>query len=57
VWLAPPMTTVPQPLMDMAAAAAAMVVAMARGETPAQTRVELATELVVRESTAPPAGS
>jgi hypothetical protein len=28
---------------------------MANGETPTQTRVELATELVVRESTAPPA--
>jgi LacI family transcriptional regulator len=27
---------------------------MARGEKPAQPRVELATELVVRESTAPP---
>ena len=50
------MTTVRQPLMDMATAAAEMVVAMARGETPAQTRVELATELVVRESTAPPSG-
>ena len=54
-WVGPPMTTVRQPLMDMATAAAGMVVAMARGETPKQTRVELATELVVRESTAPPA--
>ena len=36
-WVGPPMTTVRQPLMDMATAAAEMVVAMARGETPAQT--------------------
>ena len=55
-WVGPPMTTVRQPLMDMATAAAGMVVAMANGETPTQTRVELATELVVRESTAPPSG-
>lgn len=54
-WVGPPLTTVRQPLMDMAAAAAEMVIAMARGEEPAQTRIELATELVIRESTAPPA--
>ena len=53
-WVGPPMTTVRQPLIDMATTAAEMVLAMARGETPAQTRVELATELVIRESTAPP---
>ena len=52
-WVSPPMTTVRQPLMDMATAAAEMVLAMSRGEVPAQTRVELATELIVRESTAP----
>jgi DNA-binding LacI/PurR family transcriptional regulator len=44
-----------QPLVDMAVAASEMVLAMARGETPAQPRVELATDLVIRESTAPPA--
>jgi len=38
----------------MAITAARLVLALARGEQPAQTRVELATELVVRESTAPP---
>ena len=54
-WVGPPMTTVRQPLMDMATAAAEMVLAMARGETPPRPAVELATELVVRESTAPPA--
>jgi len=54
-WVGPPLTTVRQPLMDMATTAAEMVVAMAGGAEPAQTRVELSTELVVRESTAPPA--
>jgi DNA-binding LacI/PurR family transcriptional regulator len=53
-WVSPPMTTIRQPLLDMATAAAEMVVAMSRGETPPQLRLELATELVVRESTAPP---
>ncbi|GAB2880527.1 LacI family DNA-binding transcriptional regulator [Streptomyces mayteni] len=54
-WTVPPLTTVRQPLSEMAATAAAMVVALAHGEPPRQTRVELATELVVRASTAPPA--
>ncbi len=53
-WVGPPLTTVRQPLVEMAIAAAELVLAMARGEQPGQTRVELATELVVRESTAPP---
>ncbi|HYH92427.1 MAG TPA: LacI family DNA-binding transcriptional regulator [Candidatus Saccharimonadales bacterium] len=55
-WVSPPLTTVRQPLIDMATTAAELVLAMARGESPAQTRRELATELLVRESTAPPAG-
>jgi DNA-binding LacI/PurR family transcriptional regulator len=53
-WVGPPLTTVRQPLMDMATAAAEMVVAMAGGGELPQTRIELSTELVVRESTAPP---
>jgi DNA-binding LacI/PurR family transcriptional regulator len=53
-WVGPPLTTVRQPLVEMAVAAAELVLAMARGEQPAQARVELATELIVRESTAPP---
>jgi LacI family transcriptional regulator len=53
-WVGPPLTTVRQPLVDMAVAASELVLAMARGEAPVQTRVELTTELVVRESTAPP---
>jgi LacI family transcriptional regulator, xylobiose transport system transcriptional regulator len=54
-WAGPPLTTIRQPLYEMAVAAAELVLAVARGEQPVQTRVELATELVVRESTAPPA--
>ena len=53
-WVGPPLTTVRQPLVDMAVAAAELVLRMADGELPAQPRVELATELVIRESTAPP---
>jgi DNA-binding LacI/PurR family transcriptional regulator len=53
-WVGPPLTTVRQPLTDMAVSAARLVMALARGEEPAQTRVELATDLVLRESTAPP---
>jgi LacI family xylobiose transport system transcriptional regulator len=56
-WVGPPLTTVRQPLFQMAAAAARMVVRFARGEPPGQARLELATELIVRESTAPPPGS
>ncbi|HEX2755607.1 MAG TPA: substrate-binding domain-containing protein, partial [Candidatus Limnocylindrales bacterium] len=53
-WVGPPLTTIRQPLIDMAMVAAEMVLTIARGESPAQTRIELATELVIRESTAPP---
>jgi DNA-binding LacI/PurR family transcriptional regulator len=54
-WVGPPLTTVRQPLGQMAMAAARLVLRLANGEQPSQTRVELATELIVRESTAPPA--
>jgi DNA-binding LacI/PurR family transcriptional regulator len=53
-WVGPPLTTVRQPLVEMAVAAAELVLSMADGVVPTQTRVELATELVIRESTAPP---
>ncbi|RKN05998.1 LacI family DNA-binding transcriptional regulator [Streptomyces radicis] len=53
-WLTPPLTTVRQPLAAMAAAAATMAITLARGEPLTHTRVELATELVDRGSTAPP---
>ena len=55
-WVGPPLTTVRQPLMDMAARGRRDGGRRwPAGEAPAQTRVELSTELVVRESTAPPA--
>lgn len=54
-WVGPPLTTVRQPLVQMAMAAARLVLRLANGEQPSQTRVELATELIVRESTAAPA--
>ncbi|MDQ0599573.1 LacI family xylobiose transport system transcriptional regulator [Streptomyces canus] len=54
-WVGPPLTTVRQPLTEMAEAAAKLVLDLARAEgTPAATRVELATSLVVRSSTAGP---
>ena len=53
-WTGPPLTTVRQPLAEMGATAARMVLAIARGEPLPQTRVELATSLVVRQSTAAP---
>jgi len=53
-WLVPPLTTVRQPLTEMGAAAAQLVVDLSRGrELPARRR-ELATELIVRASTAAP---
>ncbi|NYI04620.1 LacI family DNA-binding transcriptional regulator [Allostreptomyces psammosilenae] len=53
-WTPPPLTTVRQPLAEMAATAATMVLALSREEPLPQRRVEMATELVVRGSTAPP---
>jgi DNA-binding LacI/PurR family transcriptional regulator len=54
-WVGPPLTTVRQPLAEMAMAAARLVMRMAAGEQPSQSRIELSTELIIRESTAPPA--
>ena len=54
-WLVPPLTTVRQPLIDMGAMAARMVLELARGGDLPSKRRELATELVVRDSTAVPA--
>ncbi|GHK00493.1 LacI family DNA-binding transcriptional regulator [Streptomyces sp. NPDC003753] len=54
-WVGPPLTTVRQPLMEMAEAAARLVLDLGRAEAPtAATRVELATSLVVRSSTGAP---
>ncbi|MDT0317783.1 LacI family DNA-binding transcriptional regulator [Streptomyces millisiae] len=52
-WLTPPLTTVRQPLADMAATAATMVITLAQGHPLDQRRAELATELVIRDSTTP----
>jgi len=56
-WAGPPLTTIRQPLTEMAAAAARIVVDLARGKEPTATRIELATSLVERSSTAPPPGA
>jgi LacI family xylobiose transport system transcriptional regulator len=53
-WCGPPLTTVRQPLTEMGAAAATLVLQLAAGRQPAQTRIELATTFVERASTAPP---
>jgi LacI family xylobiose transport system transcriptional regulator len=53
-WAGPPITTVRQPLTQMGRTAAELVIAIANGRPPENNRVELATNLVVRQSTAPP---
>ena len=55
-WADPPLTTVRQPLTEMAAAATELALALGRGESPPQLGVEIATTLTVRDSTAPPKG-
>jgi DNA-binding LacI/PurR family transcriptional regulator len=54
-WTDPALTTVNQPLQDMAGTAARMLLDLATGIDLSTIRVDLVTELVVRESTAPPA--
>jgi DNA-binding LacI/PurR family transcriptional regulator len=51
-WASPPLTTIRQPLVQMAVAASRLVLRLAAGERPTETRIELATELIVRSSTA-----
>ncbi|WP_402462527.1 LacI family DNA-binding transcriptional regulator [Isoptericola aurantiacus] len=53
-WTTPALTTVRQPLTEMAATATRILLDLAAGRQPELTRVNLATELVVRETTAPP---
>ncbi|NUT34350.1 MAG: LacI family DNA-binding transcriptional regulator [Hamadaea sp.] len=53
-WCAPPLTTVRQPFAQMGATAAKLAVALAAGAAPDRRRIELATRLVVRGSTAAP---
>jgi DNA-binding LacI/PurR family transcriptional regulator len=54
-WTDPGLTTIDQPLRDMAGTAARMLLDLARGNELPTSRIDLVTELVVRESTAPPA--
>ncbi len=53
-WTDPALTTVNQPLRDMAETATRMLLDLARGADLPTSRVDLVTELVVRETTAPP---
>jgi LacI family transcriptional regulator, galactose operon repressor len=53
-WSSPPLTTVRQPLSEMGSLAARTVLRLAAGEEIETPRVELATDLVVRDSAAPP---
>jgi LacI family transcriptional regulator len=53
-WVSPQLTTVRQPLADMAREATRIVIELARGGTRPNQRLELSSSLVVRESTAPP---
>jgi DNA-binding LacI/PurR family transcriptional regulator len=52
-WTSPPLTTVRQPLAEMAAAAVRLVLAEERGEPSQNRSIELATSLLARETTAP----
>jgi len=54
-WTAPALTTIHQPLRVMAETATRMLLDLASGVDLPTSRVDLVTELVVRESTAPPA--
>jgi hypothetical protein len=56
-WSSPPLTTVRQPLSEMGVLAARTVLRLVRGEEIETLRFELATQLVIRESTAPPRGA
>ncbi len=51
----PPLTTVRQPLWEMGGVALRTALRLAAGETVESHHVELATHLIVRGSTAPPA--
>jgi DNA-binding LacI/PurR family transcriptional regulator len=53
-WVDPPLTTVHQPLTEMAVAATELALTLGRGEDAPQARMEIGTTLTVRASTAPP---
>ena len=54
-WVTPRLTTVHQPLKRMGEEAARLAIRLSEEELPTTPRMDLATSLVVRESTAPPA--
>lgn len=57
-WVGPPLTTIRQPLTEMAETAARLLIRMSEDpDAPVNQRFDLATSLVVRESTAPPKGA
>ena len=56
-WASPALTTVRQPLADMGATAAGMLLARLEGTSLEQPHVELPTRLCVRATTAPPPGA
>ena len=53
-WADPPLTTVHQPLTEMAVAATELALSLGRGELAPHPRLEIGTSLTVRASTAPP---
>ncbi|MEU3308570.1 LacI family DNA-binding transcriptional regulator [Nocardiopsis sp. NPDC006832] len=53
-WSSPPLTTVRQPLADMGRMAVRTIQRIVRAENIESSRIELATRLVVRDSTTPP---
>lgn len=53
-WVDPPLTTVHQPLTEMAVAATELALTLGRGEAAPPVGLEIATTLTVRASTAPP---
>ncbi|MCX5051889.1 MULTISPECIES: LacI family DNA-binding transcriptional regulator [unclassified Streptomyces] len=53
-WISPALTTIRQPLAEMAASALHLLVRMMQGDRPESTRTELSTRLVERCSTASP---
>jgi len=52
-WIGPALTTIRQPLIEMADHATRLVLSLARGKRPHNTRIDLATSLIVRQSTGP----
>ena len=56
-WASPPLTTVRQPLAEMGRTAAQMLGDLVEGRPLRTNRIELSTELIVRESTAAPHGA